>query len=291
MRKILCLLTVLMLCGCSPEFSVTRKSRKVDVPPPPIIDPTEDLMELKGSIAGLQGSLEEIRDQLRVKRETGRNPRILMFVTSTCSECIRVRRNAIPPLVASGWEVGSGPTNHIQYVYDDSIEGVELKSEIGPRPVMVLIESGKEIARKTGNFTTNSIADLLNKKEVTSTGMGSSKMMIRGGYPLRSNYGRNMNVGSWQHLTHGEHRGKYDSGWLQTLSWPELQSLHSDDHFGTVHWEYVVRPVTGSRRTLKNSTVIVADSTPTTYTTRTYSTVRTVGPIGRIVRGVCLECQ
>jgi hypothetical protein len=50
---------------------------------------------------------------------------------------------------------------------------------------------------------------------------------------------------SWKHLTQGEHRGKFDSAWLQGLSWQELQSLHSDHHSGTVHWEYVIRGSNG----------------------------------------------
>lgn len=47
---------------------------------------------------------------------------------------------------------------------------------------------------------------------------------------------------SWQHLTQGEHYGKFDQTWLSQLSYEEVQSLHSDDHEGRVHWNYVVRP-------------------------------------------------
>lgn len=46
---------------------------------------------------------------------------------------------------------------------------------------------------------------------------------------------------SWSHLTTGPHRGKFDSAWLRSLSWGELQSLHSDDHQGRVKWQFVVR--------------------------------------------------
>lgn len=67
------------------------------------------------------------------------------------------------------------------------------------------------------------------------------------GYPLRS--GKKWSgCESWQHLTRGEHAGYFDHAWLQSLSWDELQSLHSDHHddlkHGTnkVQWSRVVRP-------------------------------------------------
>lgn len=58
-------------------------------------------------------------------------------------------------------------------------------------------------------------------------------------YPTRGNLWTGCD--SWKHLTTGKHAGKFDSTWLQTLSWSELQSLHSDDHEGQVKWKYVVR--------------------------------------------------
>src|SRR6185369_16767785 len=59
-------------------------------------------------------------------------------------------------------------------------------------------------------------------------------------YPVRGNWWTG--CGSWRHLTQGEHAGKFDSRWLQSLSGAEIQSLHSDDHDGRVKWQYVVRP-------------------------------------------------
>ena len=48
-------------------------------------------------------------------------------------------------------------------------------------------------------------------------------------------------LSGWQHLNSGQHRGKFDVAWLQTLTWAELQSLHDDDHEGRVKWEHAVR--------------------------------------------------
>ncbi len=44
------------------------------------------------------------------------------------------------------------------------------------------------------------------------------------------------------HLSGGEHKGKFQSEWLNTLSPEELASLHADDHEGRVKWDYAVRP-------------------------------------------------
>ena len=63
---------------------------------------------------------------------------------------------------------------------------------------------------------------------------------VRIAYPLRRSWWSG--CGSWQHLTVGEHRGKFDHAWLASLTWSEVQSLHSDDHEGRVKWKYVVRP-------------------------------------------------
>lgn len=59
-------------------------------------------------------------------------------------------------------------------------------------------------------------------------------------YPVRGGWWTG--CPDWQHLTRGEHNGKFDQTWLRSLSNAEVQSLHSDDHEGHVKWEYAVRP-------------------------------------------------
>lgn len=61
----------------------------------------------------------------------------------------------------------------------------------------------------------------------------------RAAYPTRGKLWSG--CGGWQHLASGQHAGKFDPAWLQSLSNAELQALHSDDHEGRVKWEYVVR--------------------------------------------------
>lgn len=58
-------------------------------------------------------------------------------------------------------------------------------------------------------------------------------------YPVRGNFWTG--CPDWTHLTKGVHAGKFDKNWLASLSWEELQSLHSDDHEGNVKWNSVVR--------------------------------------------------
>lgn len=67
----------------------------------------------------------------------------------------------------------------------------------------------------------------------------SKQLTMRRGYPTRGALWGG--AYDWRHLTHGQHAGKFDHAWLQTLSNAELQSLHSDDHEDRVKWEYVVR--------------------------------------------------
>ena len=59
-------------------------------------------------------------------------------------------------------------------------------------------------------------------------------------YPLRRSWWSG--CPDWRHLTTGQHRGLFDTTWLQTLSYEEVQSLHSDHHEGRTKWEFVVRP-------------------------------------------------
>ncbi len=58
----------------------------------------------------------------------------------------------------------------------------------------------------------------------------------KSGYPVRSRWWTGCN--NWQHMDSGEHRGKFSRTWLASLSWAELQSLHSDNHEGKVNWQY-----------------------------------------------------
>lgn len=56
-------------------------------------------------------------------------------------------------------------------------------------------------------------------------------------YPIRSGWWTGMS--SYKHLLTGIHAGNFNEDWLKSLSYEELQSLHSDHHEGKVKWHYV----------------------------------------------------
>lgn len=57
-------------------------------------------------------------------------------------------------------------------------------------------------------------------------------------YPIRGSWWSG--CPNWQHMDSGQHRGTFDRAWLQSLSWEELQSLHSDDHENRTKWNSIV---------------------------------------------------
>jgi hypothetical protein len=68
---------------------------------------------------------------------------------------------------------------------------------------------------------------------------------VRQGYPVRPQrewWYENKYLKTyptWVHLTQGQHKGRFPADWLQTLTNAEICSLHTDDHLGVVHWDYV----------------------------------------------------
>lgn len=66
--------------------------------------------------------------------------------------------------------------------------------------------------------------------------------VAKSGYPVRGSWWTGCS--GWQHLASGEHIGKFPTEWLKSLTWAEVQSLHSDDHEGKVKWEYVPKSTT-----------------------------------------------
>lgn len=102
-------------------------------------------------------------------------------------------------------------------------------------------------------------------------GTGKKKVAeapIRQGYPIRGNWWSGCST--WQHLATGEHKGKFDTAWLKTLSNSEVQSLHSDDHEGRVKWDRVVRPAPTVKAAAADCPNGVCPTNNRSTTTRTY---------------------
>jgi hypothetical protein len=81
----------------------------------------------------------------------------------------------------------------------------------------------------------------MSSKDFESTSKGASKLVPYvskpGGYPLREKLWSGLpkdRLGAVVHLSTGDHAGVFDLKWLATLSWAELNSLHSDHHDGCV---------------------------------------------------------
>lgn len=81
-----------------------------------------------------------------------------------------------------------------------------------------------------------------------------------GYYPVHAN--RWNVLGDWNpsrakliaHLQeHSNHAGKFDLGWLNTLSVEQLKSLHSDDHDGRVRTAYLPPPQSQSPKAEKSA--------------------------------------
>ncbi len=61
---------------------------------------------------------------------------------------------------------------------------------------------------------------------------------VKTGYPIRGNWWTHPGE-IHAHLMSGEHRGKWSSEWVRSLTNAEAESVHSDDHEGRVKWDYV----------------------------------------------------
>lgn len=107
-----------------------------------------------------------------------------------------------------------------------------------PCDVVVGPQSLREVSRAIGYHSPSEYLKLLKSFE-----QRCQRKLMRNvvDYPIRDRWWTGCS--SWRHLADASaHRGKFDRDWLQDLTWPELQSLHSDDHENKVQWAYVVRP-------------------------------------------------
>ena len=77
---------------------------------------------------------------------------------------------------------------------------------------------------------------------------------VGGRYPSHSEMVR--------HLQQGEHRGKWDPKWLQSLTYEEIHSLHSDDHEGKAEVTFASRDYVLSSGVTRVIVVTSASCTP-----------------------------
>lgn len=89
--------------------------------------------------------------------------RMLMFTATWCGSCQIWKRDEVPALKASGWNIGGNSTAEIQYIdYDQNPELVQ-KYGVMFVPVFVMVRpDGSEIAR-TGYLSAVEMADFWNR--------------------------------------------------------------------------------------------------------------------------------
>lgn len=170
---------------------------------------------------------------------------LVMITSDNCPPCLRWKKEIAPWLKASGWIIGTGEGNHLQYSGGTGYEYEVL-------PTFIRLKDGKEVARHEGYADKDDIRRLLGNAQRVSSG---SKFTSGSNYPVRSawwTFPGNTREDMIEHLQEGFHAGKFSEQWLETLTWPELNSLHSDDHEGKVRWP-TNRKKTTTRRTVIRS--------------------------------------
>jgi len=93
--------------------------------------------------------------------------RMLMFTATWCGPCSIWKRDEVPTLQASGWNIGGNSSAEIQYIdYDQNLDLVR-KYGVTFVPVFVMVRpDGSEIAR-TGYLGSVEMADFWNRYQET----------------------------------------------------------------------------------------------------------------------------
>lgn len=75
--------------------------------------------------------------------------RYIVYVGATwCGPCQQTKRDTFPPMIKSGWKIGSEVDSHVR-VLDYDADDVS-RYQISVVPTWILIDGGREIGRATG---------------------------------------------------------------------------------------------------------------------------------------------
>jgi len=91
--------------------------------------------------------------------------RMLMFTATWCGPCAIWKRDEVPALKASGWNIGGNSTAEIQYIDYDQNPDLVRKYGVTFVPVFVMVRpDGSEITR-TGYLSAVEMADFWNANQ------------------------------------------------------------------------------------------------------------------------------
>lgn len=88
--------------------------------------------------------------QQQQKPAAALNERILCFTASWCGPCQAMKRDVYPGLVAAGWKIGEGPSNHIEFVDVDAHPELAAKWGVATLPTFIRVSHGQEVRRLVG---------------------------------------------------------------------------------------------------------------------------------------------
>lgn len=266
MRFVLVLLIIVLL-GCTEPIVIMPKSQLregADVRPQSNKDVVQAIKDSeKSSEERAERLLDEVRRIGNAPAEAAKAPAeapqprvfspLLVYTTTNCPPCETFKRenpNGAVELPDGGlvpYVVNDKPANHPQWVRD------QLKAGKGYPFFEVTFPNGSWKSQ-SGYFGKAKLVEWYqsNFRAVSATSQDDAQYgtyvperQVKTPYPFPA-AGRVWYDGgrpaTWVHLTQGEHAGQFDSAWLQTLSFDEVQYLHSDAHDGNVREEYVVRP-------------------------------------------------
>lgn len=227
MRFVLAILACVLLAGsASAQFTLERPLFTLEQPAP-----------------------EPPRPHVPPPHTTTERLTLVYVKTRNCRGCIDGERWLRSSWVPSSWKIGGGPNDQI-FIVEDSGDVWRDQHGIEAYPTWLLFRGRKVIGRVDPD------AEGWSAKRFIELGLTLYNCHFDGGapkskpvlpkhrrgqatYPLRGDWWTGCN--SWRHMASGVHAGKFAASWLQRLSWPELQSLHSDDHEHRIQWAYITR--------------------------------------------------
>lgn len=245
--------------------------------------------------AALKARLEYLDKHVVSDAEALGPDRVVIMHAGWCQSCPAVLQDALEGLAVMvrshhGWTFGNTDDRMIQFV--DADEDTDLTAALNEHlggdvglPFVGKIEGG-EVVRQWQNGCTEPLDQWTLgwlSKGVSERPDPPPKLKATvptsGNYPLRGRFwtvegSRNPSKSFLvSHLIgNNNHRGKFDRGWLNSLTWHELMSLHSDDHERRLQTQYINKtrqvslpataPVKAAPRTI-TSPVRVYSSCPT----------------------------